>query len=396
MNQKAKTYLHWSIRTAGILWLAWDLPFIVMVLPTDFDYYYKAAERLAAGENLYYDTSAFFKRHGASSWYLYPPCFAAMLIPLTLFTKMEAKLIFSVVTIISFIGIDLILDRFRRIYFPAVRYMDYLIPFLVYFARPSHLVLGSLQVEGLLFFFFLLAVFCLMKNRIAWSAAFFLPGILIKLWFTPFFAAYLVSGGIRKCVYMIFGGFALVLMMMPFTGFLSHYIFVSEILPTLPRYVDAYKDNQSLMAFLKFIFDMESNMLPYNFTALLLAYFASVYCNRKELFAGNGKTLLINAGYFLSISLLCSPIAWSASHIRLLLPVVLGCCLCMDFYTKNKWFMITTFLSLFFYIYPQEIAKEIVPAFIDRFPLFYSTLFCVLSFTHHSFFTSQTSYANEK
>ncbi|MGC9327359.1 MAG: glycosyltransferase family 87 protein [Candidatus Hinthialibacter sp.] len=375
-------YSHWAAALAGIGWILWDMPFVILVLPTDFDYYFKAALRLAAGTNIYYDWMAESVREGISSWYLYPPYFAGALTPLTHLGLIQAKIVFACLTVLALIGVDALLVLFRRRHFPQQSSLDWMIHALVFFTPPTHLAIGSLQVEGILLFLFLLMLYFVEGRRSAWLiGAAFAPGVLIKLWPGPYLASLWLVCGRRIWAPVIVLGLGFILGFTVFFGWRPQWEYVHMILPDLMGYSDPYKDNQSLSLFLLQIGSLSETSVRLARWAILASYFAATYASRRALRAGDTRAIVINASLFLCVSLLVTPTAWTASHLRLLPPMILAGGLCASREPMQKAMLVMTFLSMMFYIYPQELCKKILPVWLDRYPVLYSLVLLFIIFS---------------
>ncbi|MBN2329155.1 MAG: DUF2029 domain-containing protein [Candidatus Omnitrophica bacterium] len=374
--------LHWSIALAGIGWILWDMPFVILVLPTDFEYYFKAAQRLLDGSNIYYDWMAESVREGMGSWYLYPPYFAGALTPLTFLGHLQAKLVFACLSVLALAGVDALLVLFRRQHFPAQPSLDWMIHCLVFFTPPARLAIGSLQVEGMLLFLFLLMLYLLAKQRSAWFVgAAYAPGVMIKLWPGPYLASLWLVSGRRILGPAIMIGLSVILGFTVFFGWRPQWEYVRAILPDLMTYADPYKDNQSLSLFLLQIASLSENSVRIVRWAILASYFAATYASRRALRVGDARALFINASLFLCVSLLVTPTAWTAAHLRLLPPMVLACGFCASSDPIRKVMLTMTFLSVIFYIYPQELFKKNLPVYIDRYPILYSVILLYIVFS---------------
>ncbi len=374
----------------GAGWIMWDLPYIVLVLPNDFDYYLKAAIDLASGQNIYYDWMAESVREGIGSWYLYPPYFAAALYPLTFFGQIIAEVIFAVLVILSILGVDYGLIRLRRRIFPDAHRIDLLVHSLVFFAMPTRLLVGSLQVEGLLFLLFLIALISMIERWSAWtSGAAITLGVLIKIWPTPYIAS--MYGVLRwRMIYpvIIVSGIIIALFTLLF-GAKPQWIFIFDIFPVLMSYADAYKDNQSLTLFAQQHLFLSENIMRLVRWSILASYLYMTYRSRKALQHYDSSAIVINASLFLSASLLITPTAWTASHIRLLLPIMLLCGLCSERGRQSTWLSWVTLSAIVFYIYPQELLKKYLPIWIDRFPMLYAAGILYIIFLTLSFYRTK-------
>lgn len=374
-------WLNGTVLLAGILWILWDTPFIVLVLPTDFEYYYKAAEQLMGGATIYYDWMAESVREGIGSWYLYPPYFAGALTPLTYLDHHNAKIVFACLCVFALIGADILLTRFRKKMFPNMPGIDLLIHCLVFFTIPTQLVLGSLQVEGILFFLFLAALDLTMVGRNHWLAGIaYIPGVLAKLWPGPYFLSLFFVYGKRILLPVIVPLVGVVFLFTCFFGVQSQWDYIHSILPTLITYVDPYKDNQSLTLFLMNGCSAPGWILRAIRWLILFSYLLLTYIVRVPLREGNIRAISINACLFLCVSLLVTPTAWTAAHIRLLFPLVIACGFCSEEMRYRKWLLPLTLLSILFYVYPQEAGKKILPVWIDRYPILYATVLQYIAF----------------
>lgn len=381
MRFDLKRWINGAVFLLGVGWILWDMPFIVWALPTDFEYYYEAAEQLAERNttpnknDIYYNWMAESVREGIGSWYLYPPYFAGALAPLTALGHRNAKTIFAGLCAVALIGIDLLLLRLRKRAFPELAEIDLLIHGLVFFAAPTRLILGSLQIEGALFCLFLLTLSVIIdRKKTRWAGAAFVPGVLIKLWPGPYLVSLLAVEG-RTILYPIVAAVAAaVILFTLFFGASVQWTYCQSILPILIHYADPYKDNQSLTIFLLNVGGWNDALIRILRWIVLFSYFAATFRNRKFLQEREISAILSNACLFLTVSLLVTPTAWSAAHIRLLLPTIAACGFCVE-EGRRKWLLAPTGIALLFYMYPQEIGKKILPLWIDRYPLLYATLF---------------------
>jgi glycosyl transferase family 87 len=368
----------------------WDLPYIVLVLPNDFDYYLHAAIDLASGQNIYYDWMAESVREGIGSWYLYPPYFAAALYPLTFFGRITAEWIFAAVVILSVLGIDYALIRLRRRIFPNAFRIDLLVHSLVFFAMPTRLLVGSLQVEGLLFLLFLISMIAMIERWNVWfTGAAITLGVLIKIWPAPYMASMFSVLRWRMIYPVIIVSSMIVALFTLFFGVHAQWVFLSDIFPVLMSYADAYKDNQSLTLFAQHHLFLSDNIIRVVRWAILCSYLYMTYRSRHALRNYDSRAIVINAALFLSVSLLITPTAWTAGHIRLLLPIMLLCGLCLERGRQSFWLSLATMSAIVCYIYPQELLKKILPIWIDRFPMLYAAIllygiFMALSFHSHN------------
>lgn len=376
-----RTILNWIVCVTGIVWILWDLPFIVLVLPTDFEYYYIASIRLLRGENIYYDWMAESVREGIGSWYLYPPYFAGLLTPLTWLGHKSAKTVFAGLAILAIIGIDAMSIRLRKRFFSHLPGIDMLIHCLVFFAMPTRLAIGSLQIEGMLFFLFLLLLYWTLEGRRKWGTGIaFVPGLLIKLWPGPFLLTLYAVWGKRIPIPVITVACGVIVTFTLFYGLTPQWDYLHTIFPVLLNYADVYKDNQSLSLFLSQEFFWKDWPIRILRWLILFSYlFVTVRC-WMILREGNNRTILINASLFLCVSLLVTPTAWTATHIRLLLPMIGLCGFCVEEGMLRKWLLFIAFISVIFYAYPQELGKKILPVWIDRYPILYSVIFQYLAY----------------
>jgi len=75
-----------------------------------------------------------------------------------------------------------------------------------------------------------------------------------------------------------------------------------------------------------------------------------------------------------------TPTAWTAAHIRLLLPMIGVCGFCVEEGVLRKWLLFIAFISVIFYAYPQELGKNILPVWIDRYPILFAAIFQYLAY----------------
>jgi hypothetical protein len=353
-----------------------QLPDIVSINLTDFDHYYTAAVRLTQGENIYYEKSADGYRDDVKGWYIYPPYFAALLYPLTFFQRYTAKVIFLNFAFISIILIDLFLVRICRIVFGSSHGNDMIVHFFVFFTFPSMLVLRSLQIESFLFLLILLMVFYSIKesNMIPVSLSYILGGVS-KLWTGPYLLSLFFIWPwqfITYCAITLLIGLGLFTC---FFGFDLQLYYIQYVLPSLLSYVDPYVDNQSMSRFFLHVLYCDGGLLSVIRYMLLGLYVVFTIAYRKELHQKSAHAIVYNACFFCIISLLCTPTAWTATHIRLLFPLLISLFMTLNNQIHPKWLSILPIGSMIFYIYPQNYTFQIFPGMLHQYPLVFSTLF---------------------
>ncbi len=167
----------------------------------------------------------------------------------------------------------------------------------------------------------------------------------------------------------------IILIMTPVVGIESQFYFIQYILFPLTTYADFYVDNQSLLACIRrFVPDLEW-LYPFFRISVLIVYGYVSYRCRHALHERNPKTIGINSSLFTTVSLLLSGTAWTAAHIRLLLPLVIGLSISVEKKRKTPYILAATILSVILYCYPQSYAPQLIPLILVRdYPLLIVTL----------------------
>ncbi len=380
------TGLSWAVGAVLVCWMFTGLPGIVSIHGTDFEHYYQASQRLFQGENIYYDARADAAREGIDSWYLYPPYFAAGLYPLTWLGPVQAKMVFAFGAAAALIGIDLLLIRLRKIISSRAPLLDSFIHLLVLAPYPSSLLLGSLQIEGFLFLLFLLTVVGAAETRWLWgTGGAYVAGVMIKLWPGPYMLS--LAAVWRKQIFIpiLAIGLSGVILFTGVIGWRVQWTFLRTILPALLNYADAYVDNQSLSLFLRDLLAMRDGFIQLIRCLVGMTYVFAVYHARDLLKVRNSNAVFVNASLFATVSLLITPTAWTATHIRLLLPLVTAGALLANRLPCVPGWGYCAALSILFYIYPQGFLGSPPLYWLDRFPLLWATLIQYGVFLYLSF-----------
>ncbi|MFB3785566.1 MAG: glycosyltransferase family 87 protein [bacterium] len=380
------TSLSWALGIGLTGWIFAGLPGIVAIHGADFDHYYRAGEQIFRGENIYYDAQADWAREGIDSWYLYPPYFAAAFYPLTWLGPVRAKAVFAVFAAATLLGIDLILLSLRTILSPRAPLLDPFIHLLVLAPYPSSLLLGSLQIEGFLFLLFLLTVMGTLEIRRLWgTGCAYAAGVMIKLWPGPFLLSLAVVWRKRIFIPVLTIGLGAGFLFTGLAGWRVQWTFLQTILPALMHYADDYIDNQSLTLFLRESFSWSDGFIQMIRLAILASYALAVYHARDSLKNRNPRAVAVNASLFAAVSLLITPTAWSATHIRLLLPLATSGALSIDPSRRfSRWGFISL-ISVLLYIYPQGFFGVDGFYWLERYPLLWATLIQYGIFLYVSF-----------
>jgi len=369
------TGLSWATGGVLTLWVLHSLPQIIAIHGSDFDHYYAASESLFRGEDIYYDARADGLRDGVATWYLYPPYFAAAIHPLTWLGPVRAKAVFAVFAVASLIGADLLLLRLRKRLSPGAPLLDPLIHCLVLAAYPSFLLLGSLQIEGFLLWLFLLTVMPTMEDRWCWgTGGAYIAGVMIKLWPGPFLLSLAAAWRKRIFIPVLMIGLGAGMIFTGVMGWRSQGTFLRTTLPELLNYADDYLDNQSLTLFLREKLSLGDGIIQSLRIFLLTSYVLAVFHAREALKTRDPHALAINASLFAAVSLLITPIAWSATHIRLLLPLVTAGALITDPIWRFPCLGYVTLISWLLYISPQGYLNIAGLDWLNRYPLLGVTL----------------------
>ncbi len=377
-----------------VAWTFWQAPEIASIRFTDFDYYFQASTRLQEGKNIYYNENAGLWRPEVPSWYLYPPYLAGLIYPLIFLEKETAKFLYTILAITALIGIDLLLLRLRRRLYPRALIVDILIHLLVFLPYPTRLLLNSLQIEGLLFLLFLTIVLLTIHGKSAWKiGTAYATGVLIKLWPAPYLISLFASLRFRILIPIFLTGLSIVILLTPIIGIDSQLYFMWYILPPLTSYSDFYIDNQSVLACIRRFAPQFEIVYPFFRLFLLIMYSMATFLCRKNLAKFHGRSIAINASLFVSTSILFSATVWTAAHIRLLLPLMLGACISVEKNKKSPLILVATCISIILYCYPQSYAPTLIPFILIRdYPLLMVALiqFLVMLCLHWKYRSKET------
>lgn len=352
-----------------------QLPDVVSVRQTDFDHYLTAAKKLIQNENIYYDLNADWHRDHLDTWYIYPPYFAAILYPLASIQEFYAKVIYVNCNVVFILLIDWILILLRRWFAGISPIQDILVHGLVLFAYPTFLLIWSFQIEGLVFLLFLMSLYAMIhRYSIGWTVCFYMIGSMVKLW-PASFGFTLLSIYKTKVVYWLLGLVALWLVLFTvLIGFESQWYYLVYMLPNLLSYTDMYLDNQSLSRFIRLFISPHEWTAPLVRLAVFGSFLIATLRNWNALSRNEETAILVNACLFCAVSLLITPTTWTASHIRLLLPLLVSFVLCLNDTRFAAWFGFPVLASLVCYIYPQDDTIHGIPYIIHRYSMLLAAL----------------------
>ncbi|RJP23441.1 MAG: DUF2029 domain-containing protein [Candidatus Omnitrophota bacterium] len=352
-------------------WTLWQVPHIATIRFTDFDYYYSASARLHTGENIYFDANAAISRPEIPSWYLYPPYLAGLIYPLTILDPLPAKAVYAVIAVLMLIAIDILLVKLQRRLYPKAGMVEILIHIVVFLPYPTHLLLYSLQIEGVLLVLFLLAVLGSVRRKNRWIIGIaFSSSVLIKLWPAPYVLSLLAVWREKMILPIMMTSLLIVVVLTPIVGVESQYYFYCYVMLPLISYADFYIDNQSLLACIRRLAPAFESGYPFFRMTLLLMYLYSTYRSRNALAERHPKAIAVNASLFVAISLLVSATTWTAAHVRLLLPLTVSACISAEQNKNNPLLALVTFVSFALYCYPQSWGAEFIPfLFVRDYPL---------------------------
>ncbi len=365
-----------------IAWRLWQVPEILNVRLTDFDHYYTAAVRLIAGEPIYFDDNAAWTRPDIPTWYLYPPYFAAGITILTILGRQGAGIVFVFLSLAALIAIDRLIVLLHRRMLSTESVYEWLIHLVVFVPYPTRLLLYSMQIDGVMFLIFLVLVVLLVgKDRVWRMGMGYAVSVSIKLWPGPFFITLLAVCRKRIWFPVITSFLILIFFFTLFFGIEPQWYFLRYVLPDLLVYSDSYIDNQSLFACLRRFAPKLETVYPLCQWCLLALYGYVTYRSRLALVRRNVKTIAVNASFFSLVSILLSPTAWTAAHVRLLLPLATAFTLALERKDRSPSIAVTTGIALLFYIYPQSYARGLNPFVLLRdYPLLIATMILFVMF----------------
>jgi len=296
----------------------------------DFRVYYKAAERILEGQNIYTTAEGFYQ-------YKYTPLLAVAMTPLTLLPQKAAGLSWLILNALLLVACV----RQVQALVPGVsgRWIRLALPLAFFHHVTRELELGQVN---LICFFLLLRVIRSPQGR--WAGALLAAATLIKPVYAIFALVWLLGRDHRRLAYYALGLAAGLALALPFWGgdALEYYRIGLANLSDSTWIAVRSPDNQSLwgVAFRFFsshgeypalVYDLGSTLpLKWCVGALCLAVLgAQVYLTRSLYGAPAdppdrpAAMELCNYSLFITLMLLFSPLGWHYTQLQLLLPLFL-------------------------------------------------------------------------